>query len=1137
MKQQIFKPKPNLLLQLVNLWRRRLCLVILVVLSTVTALLAHAQEKINIKRKNISVENVFSIVRSTTDYRFVYDSQRIGALKPIDIDLKDASINTLLDVCLKSSSLSYVIDNKTVIIRNNRVNQSVTDLKQEQVVSGRVIHKSSKEALAGVTVTLLFDGLNDIITVTDQNGRFHVSYAVGVKVNKIRFALVGMQTLEMPLNNRSELQVELSDSVQELDDIVVTGIFNKSKETYTGASKEISAADLQEFKGRNLFVTLGNIDPSFYVMPDNMMGSDPNKIPDIQLRGTSSMPNINQLQDATAANLNTPLVVLDGFETTLQRMMDLDVNEVESITLLKDGSATALYGSRGANGVIVIKTRAPQAGKLRLYYKAGINTNLPDISSYNLLDAREKLELERLSGYYQNSTKSAAENIKLQQYYNQILGIVESGVNTNWLAKPLRTGIDQNHTLRMEGGDAAFRYSVAATYNDVQGVMKGSGRQVFNGSAKLTYNYDKFMFSNQTIIGNTRTDESPYGSFSEYAKLNPYWSPYDEQGNVVRVFEPYEYTYWTQPTMGLTRPYANPLYDATLNNYNRGNTTSIINNLQVEWRPITGLILRGTAAVTSDNNSSDDFKPANHSMFNEYADEDLFYKGRYIYGSGKGFSYTGSFMASYAHTFDDKHDIYIGLNTDVAENKTTAYSITAEGFPDENVDFLPMALTYQRNGRPGGNESVLRRVGVLANANYSYKYKYIADFSYRLDGASQFGSNTRFAPFWSAGLAWNLHRENFFKNSLDFVNVLKLRASYGLTGSTQFSAYQSHSVFQYYMDQRYGPWLGAYQNSLGNPDLKWQRTSQYNLGVDLELFNSRLSLRGDVYRKNTTNLLSSLELPFSNGFTEYNENVGAVRAEGIELSSSYKILPASIKDWNWSVTGNLVYTRDRIVELSQAMKEANDKLLLNSNSSPNQILLEGASQNTIYVVRSLGIDPSNGREIFLTKDGDVTYQWSASDRVAAGLSQPKYRGNISTLLRYKQLTLNASLGFRFGGQMYNSTLIDKVELPDKFYNVDRRVFTDRWVKPGDQARFRGLNENGVAYVSSRFVQNESSLFLQNVNVNYSILNKPWLKRIGVSTLSLGVNTGELFYWSTINQERGTAYPYSRQVSFTVSALF
>lgn len=838
-------------------------------------------QKISLKENNTAISQILNKIMQQSGYDIFYKKKLLNDAK-ISVSLKDVSLETALKAVLKNQNLEFDLDNRIIIIKEPEVPLQITAYQSMYLnIKGKVTDEDG-EPLPGATIYVL--GKIKALLTVDAKGTF--SFNTIESDTALQVSYIGYKTRKVPLvKNKTNYNIVLEAANAKLKDVIITGIFDKPKESYTGAVRVITDKELKQFQGRNIFTTLGNIDPSFYMVPNNASGSDPNKIPDIQIRGARSLPNIDQLQDQTAATLNTPLIILDGFETTLQRMMDLDNNEIESITLLKDGSATALYGSRGANGIVVIKTKEPVAGKLRLSYRAGVNLSVPDLSSYNLLNSKDKLELERLSGYYKSSTKTPEANIGLQQYYNQVLGQVAKGVNTDWLSIPLRTQLDQIHNLKMEGGDQTFRYDLALQYNQLNGAMKESGRKAFNGTINLSYRYKNLTFRNNLVVGQTRENESPYGSFSDYVKLNPYWQPYDASGNVTQFFSPYNYDYWTMAGSYGGNRYPNPLYDATLNTFNKRSYTSITDNFQLEWKPVESLLLRGGLGVTSANNDADNFKPAEHSSFAGYSDADVFRKGSYEYGNGKSFSYTANLSASYARLFAE-HRIYAGVNFDVTENNQKSYSFLAEGFPDESIDFLGMALQYEQNGSPNGFEATRRRIGAVANVNYAFKDRYLADFAYRVDGASQFGVNRRFAPFWSAGLGWNLHYEPFIKDNLLFINRMKLRGSYGSTGSTQFDAYQALGTYSYVMNDRYKTWLGVRQNSLGNPDLEWQQTNKYNAGLELSMFRDRVRFEGDVYLEKTSNLLSSLELPYANGFTSYNENIGELETRGFELMAS-----------------------------------------------------------------------------------------------------------------------------------------------------------------------------------------------------------------------------------------------------------
>ena len=445
-------------------------------------------------------------------------------------------------------------------------------------------------------------------------------------------------------------------------------------------------------------------------------------------------------------------------------------------------------------------------------------------------------------------------------------------------------------------------------------------------------------------------------------------------------------------------------------------------------------------------------------------------------------------------------------------------------------------MQYAENAKPSGSESLTRAVGITASVNYTYDNRYYVDLSGRLDGASQFGDNKRFAPFWSAGLGWNLHNEKFLKGN-DVINHLKLRGSVGITGSQNFDAYQALTTYSYFMDDNYEHWSGAYLMGIGNEDLSWQQEMNYNLGFELQLLDNRFSLEADYYISTTKNLLSSVELPAANGFTSYTENIGKMKNTGVELQATAFVLRDTEKRLSWSISASMMHNKNKIVEISQAMRDAQESIEKSGGSSPTVLYREGYSTNTIWVVPSLGIDPSNGKEVYLNRFGGTTYLWDARDLADAGVSEPKFQGNLNSTLRWRDLSVNLSFGYRLGGQLYNQTLIDKVENVDYKYNVDSRVYTDRWSQPGDRAFFKGLDVLSTTQKTSRFVQNERTFDCQNINISYDFRTSAVQKYLGMQVLTLTANVADVFYLSTVKRERGTSYPFSRQFSFTLSATF
>ena len=1100
----------------------RLCfLFVFLGMLSATAKTIAQEQVISLNLKNVTYLELFNELHRQTGVRFLYSSDQLENLSRIDVVADRKKMREVLEDALKETSLTCVFEEDMVMLRE-RQQQQVSEL----VVKG-LVTDTKKQPLPGVTVMIKGTSLG---TVTDAEGHYVLTIPQRDELVLV-FSFVGMNSREVTYKGEKELNVELEEKIAEMDEVVVTGIFQKSQASFTGSATTVTAKELQQFGNRNLLQSLHNIDPSINIIENNAFGSNPNRLPEVQIRGNSSIPNVDELKDQTRVDLNTPLIVLNGFETTLQKLIDINENEVETLTILKDASATAIYGSRGANGVIVITTKKPAMGQLRVSYKGDVNIEIPDLTGYDLLEAREKLELEKRVGLY-SKPSNPDQDWRLQRYYSYLLDEVNSGVNTYWLSKPLQTSVGQRHALKVEGGDKSFRYSASLQWNDIRGVMKESYRKTFNGAIQLSYYWKNLKFSNNLMISAGKRQESPYGDFSEYAKMNPYWRTHDENGKILkRLGNSGEIDY----DFRWSRLPVNPLYNATLNTYDRGNNTDITNNFMLEWKVLETLDLRGRFGITKNTDETRVFKPADHTDFADYSEDDMFRKGTYAYGISNSFSYEGSLNLAYHQSFG-KHLLVAGVDVNLREGRSRSSSFKAEGFTNENFDDISSALQYEKNGKPSGAESTVRSVGFTGNVNYTYDNRYFADLSGRMDGSSQFGSNKRFAPFWAVGIGWNMHNESFLKE-VSWVNMLKLRFSVGTSGSQHFNAYQAIQTYRYFLDDKYYAWNGSSLIAMGNPDLKWQQKRDYNIGLDVKLWDNRITIGGDFYIAKTNDLISTLTLPAANGFTTYIENIGSLKNTGYELRLSAYVLRKDQMSWSVSLAG--IHNKNKIVEVSQALLDAQNAIESEDLVNPNVQFRPGYSSNTIWTVRSAGIDPGTGKEVFISRDGNRTYNWSASDIVATGVSDPKLEGNISSMFRYKGLSLNVSFGYRFGGQIYNSTLANKVEVSKTAigWNVDARVFHDRWKNIGDQASFKGLDDFTPTNKTSRFVQDETTFRCQNMTLQYELKSQALNKLLGIDYCLFSASTSDLFYISTVKRERGTSYPFSRQFSLGVNVVF
>lgn len=676
--------------------------------------------------KKSTLNNVLNQIKDQSGVKILFNVNSVKNIECDEVTFSNTPVDEALKTVLKNTGFGYQEVDGVVVIKE--VPQPQEPQKPAEV-KGKVIDATGLPLPA---TAIMIKGTKTGF-VTDENGNFSFTLK-NPKGAILVFTFLGMKTQEIPYKGEAFLNIKMEDDPNLINEVVVTGIFNRNINTFTGSSTTVKADEIQAFGNRNILTSLRNIDPAFNIVESNTFGSDPNRLPEIQIRGNSNLPNVNQLQDENRFGMNTPLIILDGFQSTLRKLLDINENEVETITLLKDASATAIYGSRGANGVIVITTKAPEMGKLKIFYKGDGNIELPDLSGYNRLNAREKLELEKMVGVYE--TARAESDVPLKRYYNDVLNEVNSGVNTDWMSKPLRAGVGQRHNIRLEGGDKSFRYSASAQINNIQGVMKESSRTVFNGTIKLSYTYNKVKFTNTLMVGISNNSNSPYGSFSDYAKLNPYWRAYDENGKVLKTLGYYGNTDYT----GYMNPLpTSPLYNATLNTFDRGQSAEITNNTSIEWTITGDLIMRARLGLTKINGQTHNFKPADHTAFANYSEADMFRKGTYDFGVSNSFSYDGSLNLSYSKLFNQVHSLYAGADMNISENQNSAYGILAEGFLNPNFDFLSMALQYAKDGKPSGSESYKRAIGFTGSVNYTYDSKYNVEFSGRTDGSSAFG--------------------------------------------------------------------------------------------------------------------------------------------------------------------------------------------------------------------------------------------------------------------------------------------------------------------------------------------------------------------------------------------------------------
>ena len=1092
--------------------------------STVSA--SSYSQQITLKGENIPFSTVIEAIRKQSGYTVFGTKKVLESAKPVTIDVKNMPLTQFMEQVTRGQRIAYDIEDKTISLSGRPMPAPVDPVKidevQEQYVSGVVVHAETKQPLESATIKL--KGV-DITATTNAKGQYRIAIPVSDKKQVLVFSYVGMKTLEITYQKQETINVDLQPDESSMNEIVVTGIYQRERESFTGSSARFTGKELQMIGNQNILQSLKTLDPSFAIIENNLFGSDPNRLPDIEIRGKSSVIG---LTDEFSSNPNQPLFILDGFESTLAIISDLSMDRVESITLLKDASATAIYGSKAANGVVVIETKRPSPGQLRINYTLNGTFSYADLTDYNLMNAEEKLQFELLSNFYgllnSNGEIILGPNLNNEARYYNRLKEVRRGVNTYWANEPLRTALTQRHTLFAEGGDANLRYSASFNYGLTNGVMKGSDRQATNGNIRLLYRKGNFSVNNSLSIDNVQANKET-SPFSNFSRANPYHRKYDTLGNVIKVLEDFNVT-----GGGYEFIYS-PLFDQSNLNINQQESQGFTNNLEMEWRIDEYLRARGRFGLRNIATRDEVFR----SPFDvEFEGTDALERGRYDETNGKNTNYDGDLSLTFGRLFADKHMIngVVGARMEQAFSQKSAYQV--RGFIDDEFSNPNFALGYPEGQRAAYQESKRRGASFFANFGYAFDQRFLLDATLRSDGSSVYGSDKQFSTIWSLGFGWNIHNEAFIKEGLTWIDQLRIRGSVGNPGNQNFDDYISMRIYRYNNENRNPFGASTIISNMGNSSLQWQTTLDRNIGFDLATLNSRLRFTMDYFVKNTDPLLVFVTLPSSTGVSRVAQNIGEQVTKGFTLTTDYTLM--QMKQFNWRVNLNMRRLNAEYRKMGNQLQNFNE-----ANQSRNLVrYYDGGSPSHLWAVRSLGIDPATGREIFLNSNGEQTFAYNFDDEVVVGNSDPDLEGIIGTSLFYKGFTASVNLRYRVGGQAFMQTLYEKVENiteGEVALNQDRRALYDRWKAPGDNARFKAISRTEQTPISSRFVADNDMLVGEAFSLGYENSTAKWLKSVRASSVTFKAYMNDIFYISTIKNERGIDYPFARSVSFSAAVRF
>jgi TonB-linked SusC/RagA family outer membrane protein len=1084
------------------------------------------ERPVTLRVSNQPLGKVLEMVAKAADARITLQDVSLWNInKPTSLVVKDKPLDKVL---------GELIGDQNVMIRYEGEGDIIVqpDAKNEESkawvnVSGLVLDKATQEPLIGATI-LITDGTGKDKgargCITDIDGKFSIRLAKkeSVSVSYIGYESVSKQVVKDEYN----LVVELKPSI-ELDDVVVTGISRRNKNSFTGNYVEVKGEALRQMNPTNILKGLQFFDPSFKIIENNKTGSDPNAEPDFQIRGdqslgSKSMNSMDLMLDNVSSRPNTPLFVLDGFTVPMSRILDLDPERVENITILKDAAATSVYGSRAANGVVVVETKVAPDGDLSVSYNGTMTVQTPDLTDYNMMDAATKLDTEWRAGLY--DPENAAHMNLYNRYRRNILG----GVDTYWLSKPLRTAFQHRHSASVAGGTEVFRYSLDVNAAMQPGVMKGSQNQNLGANFNMTYMKEKLTMRANVSLNESNSSNSPYGSFSQYTRLNPYYIPEDANGNQVKVLD-------NNTVSGQSTIITNPLYDATVGIKDGSNSLNVTTNLSLEYMVLKNLRITEQLSYSRGLAGTNRFLPADHSSFE--LEDDLTRKGSYYKSSGEMSSWSSNMGINYNLVLGDHLFSTFG-NWTISQDRNNYVNLSATGYPDVHMDDFIFGNKMETNMSNIGNENISRSIGLIGQFSYSYDNRYSVDFNLSGEASSRYAKHN-LVPFWSVGGRWNAHNEKWLQG---YLSNLVFRASYGITGEQNFSPSDAIEYYSYSETMRpytSFPVLGALLSGLNNTNLGWAETHNTSASVDFGFWKNRVNVTFNYYDNITKELLTNYDLAPSTGYSTMVMNAGELQNRGFDASLNVIAMQNLRKEFFWTVNANANRNRNKILKLSDYLKKVNEEQQ-KSASAPLPQYQEGESTTTLYVVRSLGVDPVTGKEVYLKRDGTKTFTWDANDKVPVGDTNPKISGTLSSSINWKDFTCMLGFTYKYGGVVYNQTLVDKIENQNIAYNLDNRAGEGRWEKPGDVTSYVGFSPTGAnTPASTRFIMQDNEIRFATLSLGYRFSAEDFklLDKASIDVLALNFTTNDIARISPIRMERGLDYPFARSYTLSMSIMF
>lgn len=1013
--------------------------------SLLTASHSSAQDPKSIKEiflsiefEDESLEEVFKRLQSLTDYKFSFNYEDIKDVKGFSARYDKSTLYEILSDLGARTGLSFKQVNFNINVARFKKEKKIEIVIEDVNISGRVTDDEGNP-LPGVNV-IIKGTTNGTITSADG------TYSINAPAQSILvFSFVGFLPEEIPVNNQTTVNISLYPDIMSLEELIVVGYGTVRKSDLTGAVSQVKAQDVNAYPASNVLQSLSGRSAGVQVMQTN---GAPGAGLSVRIRGTNSIQGGNE-----------PLYVVDGFPFS-GNPSHLNTADINSIEILKDASATAIYGSRGANGVVIITTKQGQAGDTKVDFEA----------SYSIQKLRKKLDLMNAKEYAMLNNIQAA-NDGLEPYFSEA-EVNSFGEGFDWQDLVFQEAPIKMSSLSVRGGNERTQFSVSGGLFQQEGIIKGSDYNRYSLNTNLKHKIsEKFSLDLHNTITRLTTARRDNGGGSRGNSMigaaisaPPLSNPYNEDGSYTILGNEYSF---------ITPDLTNPL-NFINEQHSEVKANVVLLNAALLFNPIPEVTIKVSGGLENRDDRSDSYTTRNF----------LNSEGRASVAASQFRSVLSENTISYNKTLNERHSIGAVAGFTYQDFLYTDLNANGVGYLSDAFEShnLESAATP---GIPATEYSKSVLLSYLGRVNYAYNNKYLITASFRADGSSKYSEGDKWGYFPSGAVAWRVSEEDFLNNN-GTISDLKLRGSWGLTGSQAINAYATRNqllsgttVFGNELYNTFAP------GTMLPDDLKWETTEQFDFGMDLGLFNNRLLLTADYYIKNTRDLLNTVTLPSSMGFTTTIRNVGEVQNKGVELGINANILN---RNFLWDVDANVAFNKNEVIKLNNGDDVLGGYVAVLVIMDNVSILREGLPMGQFWGYLEDGYD-EEGRIKF--KDLDENGEINADDKTAIGNPNPDFIFGFNSNMAYKNFELNIFLQGTYGNDIFNASAVPSTLDFGQGLNMPREVFTDHWTPDNTNAKYPLISRNTGARVSDRFVEDGSYLRLKNIQLAYNFPVDKW----------------------------------------------